>query len=78
MIPLQVNCIEMAPPLVEELKLLENDGVETFDAFLQVTVLVVAPVICIICDNPRASEVTNTLGPSARMFCRLCMVCDIN
>ena len=56
MILLQVNCIKMAPPLVEELKLLENDGVETFDAFLQVTVLVVAPVICIISDNPRALE----------------------
>lgn len=64
----------MAPPFVEELKFLENNGVQTFDAHLQTTVLVVAPVICIICDNPRASEVTNTLGPSARTFCRMCMV----
>ena len=64
----------MAPPIVDELKLLETDGIVSFDAFLQVKVLVVAPVMCVICDNPRASEVTNTLGPSSRMFCRICMV----
>ena len=64
----------MAPPIVDELKLLETDGIVAFDAFLQVKVLVVAPVMCVICDNPRASEVTNTLGPSSGMFCRICMV----
>ena len=61
----QVDCIEMAPPLVKELKSLESKGVETFDAALQRKVLVVAPVLCVICDNPRASEVTNNLGPSS-------------
>ena len=64
----------MAPPIVEELKQLEFDGIEAYDSYLQTTVLVVVPVICIICDNPRASEVTNHLGPSAKMFCRMCMV----
>ena len=64
----------MAPPIADELKLLETDGIVGFDAFLQVKVLVVAPVMCVICDNPRASEVTNTLGPSSRMFCQICMV----
>ena len=67
----------MAPPIVDELKLLETDGIVAFDAFLQVKVLVVAPVMCVICDNPRASEVTNTLEPSSRMFCRICMVCRL-
>ena len=50
---------------------------QAFDAFLQTTVLVIAPVICIICDNPRASEVTNNLGPGSKMFCRICMVGNI-
>ena len=64
----------MTPPIVDELKLLETDGIVAFDAFLQVKVLGVAPIMCVICDNPRASEVTNTLGLSSRMFCRICMV----
>lgn len=64
----------MASPIVEELKQLECDGVEAYDAHLKTKVLVVAPVMCIICDNPRASEVTNNLAPSSKMFCRMCMV----
>ena len=40
--------------------------------------LVTAPVICMICDNPRASEITNNLGPGSRMFCRICMVSFLN
>ena len=67
----------MAPPLVEELKLLESKCVETFDAALQRKVLVVAPVLCIICDNPCASEVTNNLGLSSKKFCRICMIIHV-
>lgn len=70
----QVDSIAMTAPLVEDLKSLETQGVRTYDAFLKQEVLVIAPVLCIICDNPRASEVTNNLGPSSRMFCRMCMV----
>ena len=60
----------MTPPIVAELKTLESEGIVCFDAHLQKEVLVVAPVLCILCDNPRASEVTNTLGPGSRLFCR--------
>ena len=69
----QVDCIEMSKPIVDELKMLEKDGVPLYDAFLQKEVLAVSPVLCIICDNPRASEVTN-MGPGSKMFCRMCMV----
>ena len=44
----QVNCIDMTPPIVEELKSLEEEGVMAFDVFLQTMVFVVAPVICTI------------------------------
>ena len=64
----------MAAPIVKELKILEKDGVVLFDAFLQKEVLAVSPVLCVICDNPRASEVTNNMGPGSKMFCRMCMV----
>ena len=36
--------------------------------------MVVAPVICFIGDNPRASEVMNHLEPASKKFCRVCMV----
>ncbi len=41
---------------------------------LDQSVLVVSPLMCILADNPRASEILNHLGPSARRFCRMCMV----
>ena len=62
----------MVKPLVQELNLLEK-GVIMYDSFLQDGILVVAPVLCIICDNPR-SEIANNLGPGSRLFCRMCMV----
>lgn len=64
----------MASPIVEELKRLEMDGFKTFDAFLEKEILVVAPVMCFIGDNPRASEIMNHLGPTSKKFCRICMV----
>ena len=71
---MQVDSIAMAAPLVEELNVMESDGVLAYDAFLNREVLVIAPVLCVICDNYRASEITNHLGPGSRMFCRMCMV----
>ena len=62
----------MAKPLVQEQNILEK-GVIMYDSFLQDDILVVAPVLCIICDNPRASGITNNLGPGSRLFCRMCM-----
>lgn len=59
---------------MKELKQLEEHGVEAYDAFLKKEVLLVAPVLCFIGDNPRASEVVNHLGPGSRKFCRRCMV----
>lgn len=64
----------MAVPIVEELKGLVEEGMITHDAFLQEEVLIVAPVICVVSDNPRTSEITNNLKPSARLPCRMCMV----
>ncbi len=64
----------MAEPLVTEQLELEQNGIEAYDAMLKLNVLVVAPVICILADNPRASELLNHLGPSSRKNCRMCMV----
>ena len=64
----------MAEPLAKELLELEEKGITAFDAFLNEEVLVVTPIICLISDNPRASELVNRLGASATCYCRLCLV----
>ena len=69
-----MDSIELAAPMVEELNALETHGMIAYDAFLSCEALIIAPVLCVICDNPRASEITNTLGAGSIMFCRMCMV----
>lgn len=70
----KVDCMKMAEALVDDLLILENDGILAYDAYLGEEVLVIAPVICIIADNPRASDLTCHLGNSARKYCRICQV----
>ena len=68
------DCMQMTQPMVEDLLTLENDGILMYDAHLKEEVIVVAPVICCIADNPRASEFTSHLGLSATKYCRTCEV----
>lgn len=72
----QVTPMEMSQPIATELALLENEGVEAYDAHLGEQVCVIAPLIAIICDNPRASELLNHMGSTANKYCRFCMVCS--
>ena len=69
----QVTAIDMAEAIVTDLKLLE-EGVVMFDAKLKQNIMVVAPTICFICDNVRASELVNHMGSTANKFCRICEV----
>ena len=70
----RVSALDICPPIVEDLFRLETEGIVTYDAHLREDVLAVAPVLCVLCDNPRASEITNHRGCTARKFCRMCMV----
>lgn len=63
----------MSGPIVDDLKRLE-DGVHGYDSVLQRDVFVLAPVLCLLCDNVRASELLNHLGSKAVKLCRLCNV----
>ena len=65
----------MAEALVDDLLKLE-EGIPMYDASVQETVLVVAPVMLVIADNQMASELCNHQGSSARRYCRMCMVSD--
>ena len=66
-----VTPLEIAEPIARKLATLENEGVEVFDAYSNENALVMAPLLLIICDNPRASELLNHLGSFANMFCRV-------
>lgn len=45
-----------------------------YDSFTQTEVFVQCPVLCVTCDNPKASEICHHLGSTARHFCRDCDV----
>ena len=70
----RVGVLEMIEPIIPDLRMLETTGFLMFDAHLQQEVLVIAPVLLGMHDNPRASEVVNHMGSSANLFCRICMV----
>ena len=68
-----VSALEMTGALVDELLKLE-EGVVMYDSLSQCDVIVIAPVLAILCDNARASELVNHLGAKAIKYCRKCMV----
>ena len=65
-------CDAIAPELIH----LEKEGIEAYDAQQKQNVVVISPLMCIVADNPRASEVLNHLGGAARRYCRICIVKD--
>ena len=69
----KVDALTLAKPIVENLLKLEN-GVCMFDALSGKKVLVLAPVIFIMADNPMCSDLCNHQGSTANKFCRVCMV----
>lgn len=60
-----VSALDMAEAIVWDLNLLEQ-GIEAYDSLTEEIVLVVAPLLCVIADNPRASELLNHLGGTAK------------
>ena len=65
--------LELATPIVTDLLKMEK-GVQMYDGSLGQQVIVVSHVICLLADNPRASDLLSHMGSAARKFCRLCMV----
>ena len=69
----KVSVLELAVAPVQELKLLE-DGIVDCDAAMHCDVLIVSPVLCFLCDNPRAAQICSLLGSSTLKFCQICNV----
>ena len=72
----RVSALEQVKPIVEDLLLLQ-EGIVMFDALWNQDVLVLAPVIACLCDNPRASEIVGHLRGNPNSFCRQCLVSRI-
>lgn len=68
------SAVDMAEAIASELLSLDREGIEAYDAMLDQQVIVLSPLMCILADNPRALELLNHLGGSARRYCRMCMV----
>ena len=66
----KVSVLELAVAPVQELKLLE-DGIVAYDVAMQCDVLIVSPVLCFLCDNPRAAQICSHLGSSTRRICNV-------
>ena len=64
----------MIDPVIPDLVQLETVGMTTYDAHMHQQVLVVAPILLSMHNNPRASEILNHLGSAANLYCRVCMV----
>ena len=56
-----VSSLEQSKPIAQQLTLLETEGVVVYDSLYDEDVLVVAPLLCIVCDNPMASQLCNHL-----------------
>ena len=69
-----MSAVDMTESIAHELVNLEMEGVDAYDALHDQAVLLVAPLMCVLADNPRASEVLNHLSRAARRYCRMCMV----
>eukprot|EP00731_Ephydatia_muelleri_P013887 Em0007g1197a len=64
----------MSKLIAQQLTLLETEGVVVYDAYYEENVLVIAQLLCVICDNPRASQLLKHLGGAANKYCRFCTV----
>jgi hypothetical protein len=70
----RANALQISDPIVDDLLKLER-GICTYDCFLKSDVIVISPVVCLLCDNARASELQ---GSTATRLCRMCTVSYFN
>ena len=68
-----MSVLDIAEGIVPDLLTLE-EGIIVYDSFIKKNVYLVAPIICALCDNARASELTNHMGSRTFRYCRICMV----
>ncbi|KAG2192019.1 hypothetical protein INT47_008245 [Mucor saturninus] len=68
-----LSAVEMLPPIVDDLYLLEK-GIEMYTAQHDQYVLVVSPLLFISGDNPRHSQLAMHKGTNSSHYCRKCFL----
>ena len=63
-----ISPLDLSGPIAQELATLETEGTLVFNAYFQEVVLVIVPLIVIVCDNPRASDLVNHLGSKVLLY----------
>ena len=66
-----LTALELFQPLKSELQELER-GVLVRNITTKEDIIVVAPVLLVKCDNPRAAELLGQMGGNANKICRIC------
>ncbi|KAI8448283.1 hypothetical protein BY996DRAFT_6433305 [Phakopsora pachyrhizi] len=70
------KALELATPVIGELKILTTTGFTAFGYSLQGDVLVLPVVLLFMADSPMHAEITSTMQPSASF--KPCRICKLN
>ncbi|EFP84909.2 uncharacterized protein PGTG_10380 [Puccinia graminis f. sp. tritici CRL 75-36-700-3] len=67
------GAMELAAPIVSDLRMLASEGYPAFDCTLQEEVLLVSHILCFLGDSPMHAEITSTPNPGNSLHpCRAC------
>ena len=72
LVPSKVDLADFMSPIIESVKVLQNQGVVVYDATRGEYKLVYAALALIVADMPQACELCGTVGPNGNLSCRTC------
>ncbi|OAV95271.1 hypothetical protein PTTG_09104 [Puccinia triticina 1-1 BBBD Race 1] len=73
------GAMELAGPIVSDLRMMSSDGFAAFDCTIQEEVLLTSTVLCFLGDSPMHAEITSTPIPGNALHpCRMCPLSACN
>jgi hypothetical protein len=65
---------EIMQVILEEISISQKEGVLSYDSVSKKNCLIIPVIICVVADNPRAAELSATMGCSGLAPCRFCII----